>query len=68
MTLNSSDVFKTKRQKKEYNRMLNQLYNIESWINKNNYILKKNCNDDNIKYFQLYRHYQKKADNIKRNL
>lgn len=68
MAVNSSDIFKTKRQKKEYNRMVNQLYFIESWINKHNHILKKNCNDDNIHYFQLYRNYQKKKINIKKQL
>ena len=68
MAINNLDIFKTKRQKKEYIRMVNQLNFIENWINKNSYILKKNCTDSNIETHQLYRHYIKKANNLRKNV
>ena len=66
MTIDTLD--KTKRQRKEYNRMAAQLNFINNWFDNNQHIIRKNCCDHNIHIFQLHHHYTVKAIRLKKLL
>lgn len=59
---------KTERQKKEYDRMRKQLNFFNNWEDRHKHILKKDCKQDNIHFFQLFHHYTTKANRIKKQL
>ena len=56
---------KTKRQKKEYYRMIKQMNYINNWMEDNYHIIRKGCNENNINIFQLYNHYNRKLVRLK---
>ena len=62
------NLHKTKRQKKEYERMKKQLNKIDDWVNKHSHILRKNCNSNTLPIFQLYSHYKTKSIRLKKLL
>ncbi len=66
--MKKSGLNKTKRQKKEYYRMIKQMNSINNWMKDNYNIIRKGYNENNINIFQLYNHYNKKLVRLKKLL